>query len=304
MKTRSRRAFTLFQLLLILALLAILLGLLLPAVAKVRMAAARSQSANNLKQIALAVHNYESTYTVLPPGNDDNHFSVAAKLLPFIEQDNLFKLIDLKKPIDDKANAEARKAIIKVYQSPLDPILSVSMDYGATNYLFNAGAKYDLKDNDGIFYQDSKLKFTDITDGTSNTLLAGETLKGDGGVRAVNVRRQHVLLKKDALKDLTEESGVKEWKDDKHIAADRCASWMDGRFLQGTFAGNRMLNDPRPDVSCAGAGGLSGLRTLIGGSNVAICDGSVRFVSVNVKLDVIKALSTRAGGEVLNPDDY
>jgi hypothetical protein len=304
MKTRSRRAFTLFQLLLILALLAILLGLLLPAVAKVRMAAARAQSANNLKQIALAVHNYHDTYTVLPPGNDDNNFSVAAKLLPYIEQDNLYKLIDLKKPIDDKANAEPRKAVIKVYQSPLDPILSVSMDYGATNYLFNAGAKYDLKDNDGIFYQDSKLKFADVTDGLSNTLMAGETLKGDGGVRAVNVRRQHVLLKKGDLKDLTEESGVKEWKDGKHIAADRCASWMDGRFLQGTFAGNHLLNDPRPDVSCAGAGGLSGLRTLHSGSDVAMCDGSVRFVSVNVKLDVIKALSTRAGGEVLNSEDY
>jgi prepilin-type processing-associated H-X9-DG protein len=304
MKTRSRRAFTLFQLLVILALLAILLGLLLPAVQKVRVAAARAQSANNLKQIALAAHNYYATYNVLPPGNDDNNFSVAAKLLPFIEQDNLFKLIDFKKPIDDKANAEPRKALVKVFQSPLDSVVSVSVDYGATNYLFNAGSKYDLKDNDGIFYQDSKIKFPDIADGTSNTLLAGETLKGDGGVRAVNVRRQHVLLKKDALKDLTEESGVKEWKDNQHIAADRCASWMDGRFLQGTFAGNHMLNDPRPDVSCGGAGGLSGLRTLIGGSNVALCDGSVRFVSVNVKLDVIKALSTRAGGEVINADDY
>jgi prepilin-type processing-associated H-X9-DG protein len=304
MKTRSRRAFTLFQLLIILALLAILLGLLLPAVQKVRMAAARAQSANNLKQIALAVHNYHDTYNLLPPGNDDNHFSAAAKLLPYIEQDNLYKLIDLKKPIDDKANAEARKVLIKTFQSPLDAVVSVSVDYGATNYLFNAGSKYDLKDNDGLFYQDSKVKFADVTDGLSNTLMAGETLKGDGGVRAVNVRRQHVLLKKGDLKDLTEESGVKEWKDDKHIAADRCASWMDGRFLQGTFAGNHLLNDPRPDVSCGGAGGLSGLRTLTGGSNVAMGDGSVRFVSVNVKLDVIKALATRAGGEVLNPDDY
>jgi hypothetical protein len=304
MKTRTRRAFTLFQLLVILALLAILLGLLLPAVAKVRMAAARAQSANNLKQIGLAVHNYHDTYAVMPPGNDDNHFSAAAKLLPFVEQDNLYKLIDFKKTIDDKANAEPRKVVLKVYQSPLDPIVSVSMDYGATNYLFNAGSKYDLNDNDGVFYQGSKLKLTDIVDGTSNTLMAGETLKGDGGVRAVNVRRQHVLLKKDALKDLTEESGVQEWKDNKPIAADRCASWMDGRFLQGTFAGNRRLDDPRPDVSCAGAGGLSGLRNLIGGSNVAICDGSVRFVSVGVKLDVIKALSTRGGGEVINPNDY
>jgi prepilin-type processing-associated H-X9-DG protein len=79
---------------------------------------------------------------------------------------------------------------------------------------------------------------------------------------------------------------------------------MDGRFLQGTFTGTRALNDPRPDVSCAGAGGLSGPRTLVGGSNAALCDGSVRFISVGVKLDVIKALATRNGGEVINPGDF
>src|SRR5690348_16038085 len=112
--TRSiRHGFTLFQLLVVLALLAILLGLLLPAVAKVRLAAARMQSANNLKQLALAAHNYHSSYNHFPPGNDDNNFSTAAYLLPYIEQANIFNTIDMKKSIDDKANAAARKAIIK-----------------------------------------------------------------------------------------------------------------------------------------------------------------------------------------------
>jgi hypothetical protein len=67
--------------------------------------------------------------------------------------------------------------------------------------------------------------------------VIGETLKGDGGTKAVTVRRQHVLLGKGALKDLQDDAGVQDFKDGKHIAGDRCASWMDGRFLQGTFNG-------------------------------------------------------------------
>jgi hypothetical protein len=299
MKTHPRRGLTLFQLLVVLALLILLFALLLPALAKARLTAARMQSQNNLKQIALAAHNYHASFNVLPPGNDAHNFSAAARLLPFVEQDAVFQSIDFKKPVDDKANAAARKLLIPTFLNPLDAVRSVSMDYGATNYLFNAGSKPDLVDNDGVFYQESKITFATITDGTSNTLLAGETLKGDGGVRAADVRRQHVLLKKEALKGLADEAGVKDWEDDRHIAADRCASWMDGRFLQGTFTGTRVLNDPRPDVSCAGAGGLSGLRSTQDHSNIALCDGSVRTINKKVELKVWKNLASRNDGEVI-----
>jgi prepilin-type processing-associated H-X9-DG protein len=300
MRRQRRAGLTLFQLLVVLALLILLFALLLPAIAKARLAAARMQSQNNLKQIALAAANYASTYNGLfPPGIDDNNFSAAAKLLPYVEQDNLYKLIDFKKPVDDKANAEARKAVIKTFLNPMDAVRSVSMDYGATNYLFNAGSKPDLADNDGVFYRDSKVKIGEIPDGTSNTLLAGETLKGDGGVRAADLRRQHVLLKKEALKGLTDEAGVQEWKDNKHIAGDRCASWMDGRFLQGTFTGTRVLNDARPDVSCGGAGGLSGLRSFQDHTNIAFCDGSVRTINKNVELKVWKYLTSGNDGNVI-----
>ena len=138
---------------------------------------------------------------------------------------------------------------------------TVKDDYGATNYLFNAGSKPDLEDNDGDFLSRTpRSNSPDITDGTSNTLFTGETLKGDGGTKAMDVRRQYVLLKKDALKGIKDDAGVEDFKDDKNIAGDRCASWMDGRFLQGTFTGTREFNDDRPDVSCGGEGGLSGLR--------------------------------------------
>jgi hypothetical protein len=104
-------------------------------------------------------------------------------------------LIDVKKSVDDEANANARKLVIKTFLNPMDPVMKVKDDYGPTNYLFNAGSKADLADNDGIFYRDSKITFADVTDGTSNTLFSGETLKGDGGTKAIDVRRQYVLLK-------------------------------------------------------------------------------------------------------------
>ncbi len=137
MTKRNRPAFTLFQLLIILAILAILLGLLLPAVQKVRAAAARAQSQNNLKQLVLGLHNYHDSYGMFPPGVDDKHFSAVSRLLPFIEQANAYNLIDFKKSIDDKTNAQARQLIFKTLLNPQDAIIKVKPEWGATNYLFN-----------------------------------------------------------------------------------------------------------------------------------------------------------------------
>ncbi len=304
MNRHSRAGFTLFHLLILLALLAILLALLLPAVAKVRVAAARTQSLNNLKQIALANLNYESANRAFAPGVDANHIGTAAYLLPYIEQQQVFQMIDFKKSVDDKDNAKARAVQINVFLSPNDSIKSVSMDYGATNYLFCAGSKPDLDKNNGLFFKESKVRIVDITDGTSNTVMTGETLKGNSMVKATDVHRQHVQLKKDALKKLTDDSGVDDFKNDKHIAADRCASWMDGRFLQGTFTGTRTMNDARPDVNCGGEGGLSGLRAMGMTTNIGMADGSVRAITDKVKLEVWKALATRNGAEVINPNDF
>src|SRR4051812_5620126 len=103
MRIRSRNAFTLFELLILLALFLIGLGILLPTAARMREQSVRMQSQNNLKQIGLAAHNYLSSNNVFPPGVDANNFSAAAYLLPFLEQDAAFRAIDFKKSIDDKA---------------------------------------------------------------------------------------------------------------------------------------------------------------------------------------------------------
>ena len=304
MTTRTRRAFTLFQLLLILALLAVLFALALPAIAQARLKALRNQSSNNLRQIAIALQSYHDVYGTLPPGNDDNNISGFAHVLPFIEQQNVYQMIDFKKSIDDKDNAAARKVELKTFLNPLDKIKSVSADYGATNYLLCAGSKPALVNNDGVFGQNSKVKITDIVvgSGTSNTMIAGESLKGDGGVKATTVKRQHVLLKKDDLKGIKDEAGVKDWENNKNIAADRCASWMDGRFLQGTFTATRTLNDEKPDVSCAGFGGLSGLRSENDNVFILFADGHTRSVSAKVKLEVWQTLGNYKSEKALPPD--
>src|SRR5207248_149902 len=127
--------------------------------------------------------------------------------------------------------------------------------------------------------------------------------KGDGQTKAVDVRRQHVAYKAEALKGLKDEAGVQDFKEGKHIAGDRCASWMDGRFLQGTFNSGRKPNDERPDVSCAGLGGLSGPRSLTGSIQVGMGDGSVRAIDAKrISYETWKAAITPAGGEVLGPD--
>jgi type II secretory pathway pseudopilin PulG len=303
MTQRKRAGFTLFQLLLVLAVLMILLGLLLPAVQKVRESAATVQSKNNLKQLGLSLHNYNDTFGNLPAGVDDKKYSVLFHILPFIEQDNLYKNADRTKDMDDKANATVRGTRVKTFESPLDPVIQPNEKWGATSYMGNAGTKASLKDNDGVFFKETKLSIpAGFPDGTSNTIVFIETLKGDGGKTAESVARQHVRLSKKELKGIKEDAGVKDFKADKHIAGDRGASWMDGRFLQATIIGSLKVNDTRPDVDCAGDGGVSGARTLGRTVIVGLGDGSVRGVSTSISLTTWQAACTSAGGEVLGSD--
>lgn len=299
---RRRPGYTLFQLVVLLALLLLLLALLLPAVQKVRLAAARMNSMNNLKMLALGVLNYESTQTKFPAGVDANHFSGLARLLPYLDQDALFRDIDWTKSALADANASSRAMRVKVFESPLDLVIQPDQKAGPTNYFLIAGSKFSLADNDGIFYRDSAIRLADITDGTSNTAMTIELLKGDGSKTARDVRRQHVQLKKEDLKGLKESAGVQQFRDDTNIVGTRGSSWLDGRFLQSTTNLTRDFNDSRPDVDCGGEGGLAAPRSLVDGTPFGMVDGSVRFLSSRVTMSILKTLATRNGGEVLPPD--
>lgn len=297
--SRVRPGFSLFDLLILVALFALGFAMFLPAVGKARLEGLKQASANNLRQIGIACHSYHDATGDLPTGVDPKGFSALTYLLPYVEQDNVFRLTDLKKEPTDKANAQSRAIVIKTFVNPLDSVPNVTKDAGPTNYLMCAGDQPDLAKNTGMFFVGSKVQIQNIRDGTSNTIMVGETLKGDSGVKATTVTRQHVALKEDALKGIKPEAGVAQWKDDKDIAADRGASWMDGKFLQTLFTGTRVVDDEKPDVDCGGKGGLSGLRSNAGNVWILMGDGSTRRLTNKVELKVVQLLVNTSDGQVI-----
>jgi prepilin-type N-terminal cleavage/methylation domain-containing protein len=208
----KRRGFTLIELLVVIAIIAILIGLLLPAVQKVREAAARMSCSNNLKQIGLAAHSYESAYGVLPPGNNRNSYIGAlAYLLPYVEQDNVFRQIEPTKLALPATGGvwyagtswAAANTKLKTFQCPSDDsndsttgvwaflYTDPSTIYGGafapgayrtlgtTNYAPNAGYLGAVQPAlSGPFFTNSKTPLTALTDGTSNTYAFGEYLGG------------------------------------------------------------------------------------------------------------------------------
>jgi prepilin-type N-terminal cleavage/methylation domain-containing protein/prepilin-type processing-associated H-X9-DG protein len=193
----ARRGFTLIELLVVIAIIAVLIGLLLPSVQKVREAAANSQCKNNLHQIGVACHGYHDVQQSLPPGyvasgpyvdgatDTSPGWGWAAHLLPHLEQDNLYRQINFAQPI---ASSPAVASVLSVFLCPSDlppqtaftvhdalggPILVAA----PSSYAATVGPDAsDVADptGDGVFYRNSRTRFTDITDGTSETVMVGD----------------------------------------------------------------------------------------------------------------------------------
>jgi prepilin-type N-terminal cleavage/methylation domain-containing protein len=198
---RSRRAFTLVELLVVIAIIGILVALLLPAVQSAREAARRSQCTNNIKQLALAVHTYHDTFKSFPSTGTNGH-SLHARLLPYVEQKNIYDTIRFDLNVNDPLNDLPRMSNIPSFQCPSDPDNLPLTLGGRTNYVANMGTNIMYSTNDTSHPNFGKPEFNgpfgfgssgfsggmflgvkgfrDILDGTSNTAMFSERNKGDG----------------------------------------------------------------------------------------------------------------------------
>ena len=286
----KRRGFTLIELLVVIAIIATLIALLLPAVQAAREAARRAKCLNNLKQIGIAIHNYQDTHEVFPPGYiyakgySNGGFGWATMILPHVEQPALFHATNFNQPAWAAPNATTCTQLLSIYQCPTDHTNPGFLEregfrYARSSYVANFGPN-DLdvtpEDRSGCFSRNSRTRFADVTDGLSQTLIAGErtnalslTVIGSSG---------HFDL------ETVWVGAIKEDPDDDHGHT---------TLFQSAYLFNNPNFDDRNSIS-----------DHPGGSNYLFGDGSVRFLKTGIDLRVYRALGTRAGGEAIDAARY
>lgn len=304
-RTRSRRGFTLIELLVVIAIIAILIALLLPAVQQAREAARRTSCKNNLKQIGLAIHNYHDTYTVFPNANAGgmnfstlSGASLFASILPYIEQAAGYNYYDFNLANSAPYNQEVSGQLIDVFWCPSAAmrrqVPGCDQDSGRApgTYAVNIGS-VDYNQywsfipgtprpnlNGAIVYTDSvagKTAMRDFTDGTTNTLLIGET--------AYNL--PDYLFSSSA--DCTDQPRYS-------------FTYWANPFPGSTACTTEYAFNPK-DIAGDGVFDPNWTRSFrsehVGGVQFLLTDGSVHFISENIDKNVLDALATRNGGEVV-----
>jgi prepilin-type N-terminal cleavage/methylation domain-containing protein/prepilin-type processing-associated H-X9-DG protein len=314
---RNRSGFTLIELLVVIAIIAILIGLLLPAVQKVREAAARMTSQNNLKQIGLATHNFVDSIGAFPQANytsavsgvssDPRFHNISsgwAVILPYLEQENLARRynpavhpFDTAEVRDGWTNKMVSDTPLKSYTAPADPPPAAVPYAGWSSYYWCAGNRYfvgvgtpntisGFTPSDGIVIparDGTNVTFAAITDGTSNALLAGEahhTLKGymfTTGPNAGQVR-----------------TGDTTWNYG-HV-------YFSYSYTTTPMNLHQVATWPYDPARVVEDGKYSFRSAHPGGVNFLFADGSVKFLRESISMDTYRALGSRAGGEVIGGD--
>jgi len=318
--SRTRRGFTLIELLVVIAIIAILIALLLPAVQQAREAARRTQCKNNMKQLGLALHNYESAHSTFPPsrldpnvdiednaGNDSAYQSWTTMILPYIDQGNLSNAIDYNRAWSALANRDAVGTPLQSMICPSTPggnredrvwvVGAAAGDYGSINevkkkvYTDVLGLA-DPGDTGraGVLSKGQNNKIRDIIDGTSNSIMIAEAC-GQPNVYVAAGPMNAALFAAYTDDKVTVDGSTYHAADGTGWADPDCGFSINGATADGlTKYGPYMIN--KINVS-----EVFSFHT--GGAQVALADGSVRFLSENIDTNVFVHLCTRAGGEVV-----
>ncbi len=342
-----RSAFTLVELLVVIAIIGILVGLLLPAVQAAREAARRMQCQNNIRQLGLAAHNHESARKVLPSayraqqiGGAPSYFDLwgtLALLTPYLEQTAVYNSIDLKLTMYQLTPPYGIQAPVAVQtrvptficpsdkgESVCSNAYAIPGELAPTNYAFclgtgtttgRTGWRGSPWEADGVFYAQSRVKLTDIKDGTSNTVGASERILGEGGESAVvasraDIKPQTMFVNPGAeTNDANCGSTLR-----TNFSQRRMYTWVAGEPRCTSYNHYYAPNDKvNPDcvsnftgtdpVTRSSGHGLSTARSRhTGGVNTWYCDGSMHFLSDSIDMVVWRALATRSGGEVVQND--
>ncbi len=314
MVTRSRKGFTLIELLVVIAIIAILIGLLLPAVQKVREAAARSQCTNNLKQLGLATHNFHDVNGHLPASDArSTGISAHAYLLPHIEQDNIFRLIDLTVSHNHANNANARAQNIKTFLCPSDPVTQVPAGWAGNNYRTNSGdtllngqpsttgANSTMPRPNGPFVpQLITTRFASITDGLSNTAGWSEHLKGDfnQGQSTFTDTFEPGTYPNTADESVAMCAAVDVNNLSMQGVSDVGAPWLRG-YHSTTKYYHVSLPNTRSCMYPPGRIATTAKSQHSGGVMVGMMDGSIRFVPNSINIVAWRAMGSRDGGETI-----
>lgn len=337
LRSIPRSGFTLVELLVVIAIIGVMVGLLLPAVQAAREASRRMSCGNNLKQIALAVHNYESSFRVIPALSGSSGFSPQARVLPYIEQANLADLMRFDVPLllgpawmarFNPAQRQAVETLVPVFLCPSDPgnpQFATTFADGQSgfsaglNYMFNQGSgtgtNYDDRHRtDGLVWEHSWARFADCTDGASNTVLLAETVLGDqftGGVPTLAGPHRRFanwpgtssnptgpgFLRGGSLISNPDLNAIFPSQISSYTGS-RGQSWIRGVPSATVTNGYMTPNSRIPDIGFHGRGFHAARSLHPGGAQHALLDGSVRLISDSVDRQAYHAAFSRNGGEV------
>jgi prepilin-type N-terminal cleavage/methylation domain-containing protein/prepilin-type processing-associated H-X9-DG protein len=307
--SRNRSAFTLIELLTVIAIIGIMVGLLLPAVQQARAAAQRSQCQNNLKQIGLACHAFHGVNEHFPSGQyPATSQSAVSRILPYLEQGDVFQMIDQSVSYDAPQNETALSQQIKVFRCPSDvvenpmPSLGGAINYMACKgngivWLDDTGPNFGMPAPDGAFTFGSLTRFTDIKDGTSNTAFFSERLLADGSTALISPVAD--VFFSPAFPTTVDQAITLCNAIDIYNPASQFPLFMGAPWLNGqhTF----LTTNPPNGRSC---GFFLALRAVMppssrhqGGVNLLLADGAVRWVGNEIDSTTWRALGSINGGE-------